>query len=365
MLKFAALFVLATTFTSQVLAHGAPPSGAAMMHRRQHNIIVGRSLQKRCGATLTKRRAARMQKRAIGGLTEFKRDTNDSLCLLTPEVTQGPYHILGELVRQNITQGQTGVPFEIDVDFIDIDTCEAVPNVWVDGWSCNATGVYSGYEAASEAANTGGTGSGGAPSGSGAPSGAQPSSTATGAYAGADSPDSAIGATAPGDSDNFLRGVWQADESGQLTMYSIVPGWYSGRATHFHIKVYTEGNGSIADNGTFIAGSAMHTGQFFFADDFMEKVGNVTPYNTNTIERLANADDMWYAYQNAEGYTADMDMALVDENDITAGVIGSITVGLNLTYTSPEITDYWWPGNSAYSASLAASETAAASASAA
>lgn len=102
-------------------------------------------------------------------------------------------------------------------------------------------------------------------------------STASGAYAGADDPSSAIAGTAPGDDDvsvmcisvptdtqgsyfssqNYLRGVWQADESGHLTMYSIVPGWYSGRSTHFHIKVYTQDNGSIADNGTFIAGSAV------------------------------------------------------------------------------------------------------------
>ena len=77
-----------------------------MLHRRQHNVLVGRALQKRCGAVLAKRRAERMRKRAYSGLTEFKRDADDSLCILTPEVTQGPYHILGELYRQNITQGQ-------------------------------------------------------------------------------------------------------------------------------------------------------------------------------------------------------------------------------------------------------------------
>lgn len=102
-------------------------------------------------------------------------------------------------------------------------------------------------------------------------------------------------------------------------MHSIVPGWYSGRSAHFHIKAYTEGNGSIADNGTFIAGSSVQyvvvcssgcpstnsrvivdsTGQFFFADSFMETVGNLTPYNANTVERLANADDMWFAFENA------------------------------------------------------------------
>lgn len=116
-----------------------------MLHHREHNAVVGRSLQKRCGEALAKRKAARMYKRAYNGLTDFnRRDTNDSVCLLTPEVTQGPYHILGEVYRQNITQGQggyphclsltlfkcsiliAGIPFEVDVDFIDITTCEPV-----------------------------------------------------------------------------------------------------------------------------------------------------------------------------------------------------------------------------------------------
>ncbi|OCB86632.1 aromatic compound dioxygenase [Sanghuangporus baumii] len=364
MFKLTAALVFAVACASQVIAHGAPPSGAAILQRREHNVLVGRALQRRCGATLAKRKAERMRKRAYNGLSQFKRDANDSLCILTPEVTQGPYHILGELVRQNITQSQQGVPMELDVDFIDIDTCEPVSNVWVDGWSCNATGVYSGYEAASAAANSGGTGAGGASSSaSGFPSGTAggQTSTASGAYSGADSSDSSIAIDAPGDSDNFLRGVWQADESGHLTMYSIVPGWYSGRSAHFHIKVYTEGNGSIADNATFIAGSAVHTGQFFFADSFMEQVGNLTPYNTNTVERLTNDDDAWFAYENAEGYTAEMDIAVTDEGDIMAGVIGSITVGLNLTYSSVELANYWWAGDSELSSLAAASETASAS----
>ncbi|KAL5499200.1 hypothetical protein ACEPAH_1718 [Sanghuangporus vaninii] len=349
MFKLTTVLVVVAVCASQVTAHGAPPSGAAILQRREHNVLVGRALQKRCGASLAKRKAERMKKRAYNGLSQFKRDANDSLCILTPEVTQGPYHILGEIVRQNITQSQQGVLMELDVDFIDIGTCEPVPNVWVDGWSCNATGIYSGYEAASAAANNASVLQ------------SLPPSTATGVYAGADTPDSVIAQNLvpPADNDNFLRGVWQADENGHWTVYSIVPGWYSGRSAHFHIKVYTEGNGSIADNGTFIAGSAVHTGQFFFAESFMEKVGNVTPYNTNAVERLTNTDDQWFGYENAEGYTAELDIAMVDESDFTAGIVGSITVGLDLGYTSIEIADYWWAGNSAFSESLAgALETA-------
>lgn len=88
-------------------AHGAPPTGIEMLRRREYNALVGRSLQKRCGDVIQKHKAKRMAKRSLSGYETFaKRDSNDSVCILTPEVTQGPYHILGELVRQNITQDQ-------------------------------------------------------------------------------------------------------------------------------------------------------------------------------------------------------------------------------------------------------------------
>lgn len=129
-----------------------------------------------------------------------------------------------------------------------------------------------------------GVSSGAIPSGSGAPSGSgtpgngtgSPTqggdlSTATGAYAGADSAGSTLG-NAPTDEESFLRGVWQADDNGHITIYSIVPGWYSGRSTHFHVKVYTADNGSIADNGSFIAGSALQ----FVASSFHLIVNGLT-----------------------------------------------------------------------------------------
>lgn len=72
-------------------------------------------------------------------------------------------------------------------------------------------------------------------------------------------------------------------EDGHLTMYSVVPGWYSGRATHFHIKAYPDGY--IATNGTFVANSsAVHTGQFFFDEDTLEQVAVVDSYASNSID---------------------------------------------------------------------------------
>jgi len=53
-------------------------------------------------------------------------------CILFPEVTIGPYYVLGELVRQNVTEGQ---PVHLEMQFIDINTCEPVPSLLIDIWA--------------------------------------------------------------------------------------------------------------------------------------------------------------------------------------------------------------------------------------
>ncbi|KAJ7102856.1 hypothetical protein C8R44DRAFT_887582 [Mycena epipterygia] len=133
----------------------------------------------------------------------------------------------------------------------------------------------------------------------------------------------------------FLRGVFQSDTDGHLTMYSIVAG--CGRAQHFHIKAYPQGY--TASNGTFVANSsAVHTGQFF-DDDTLNAVAVTVPYANNSIawaDRVTNEDDQWYPYQDALSYDADMNITWVG-SDITDGLLGSITVGLNMSFESVEL----------------------------
>ncbi|KAJ3561147.1 hypothetical protein NPX13_g9058 [Xylaria arbuscula] len=50
-----------------------------------------------------------------------------SSCVLTPEVTQGPYYVGGEYIRENIIEDQEGVDLVIDYQIIDVNTCEPVP----------------------------------------------------------------------------------------------------------------------------------------------------------------------------------------------------------------------------------------------
>lgn len=50
----------------------------------------------------------------------------------------------GEFVRFDVTEDQAGVPTYLDIELLDVNTCEPVANTYIDIWACNATGVYSG-----------------------------------------------------------------------------------------------------------------------------------------------------------------------------------------------------------------------------
>lgn len=67
--------------------------------------------------------------------------TGNLNCVLAPEVTQGPYFVTGEYVRNNVKECQEGVDLFLDMQFINVNTCEPVPNIFLDIWHANATGV--------------------------------------------------------------------------------------------------------------------------------------------------------------------------------------------------------------------------------
>jgi len=65
-------------------------------------------------------------------------------CILTPEITVGPYYVTGELIRKNVKEDMysDGVDLYLEVQYLDINTGEPVEGVYVDIWNANATGVY-------------------------------------------------------------------------------------------------------------------------------------------------------------------------------------------------------------------------------
>jgi hypothetical protein len=91
--------------------------------------------------------------------------------------------------------------------------------------------------------------------------------------------------------ETWLRGAWPTDENGvaqftsmlapsrslsaSLTIIfeAIFPGYYQGRATHIHAKVFPEWK--VLENNTFMSSRVVHVGQFFFDDEINMVVDKV------------------------------------------------------------------------------------------
>ncbi|EFX04512.1 intradiol ring-cleavage dioxygenase [Grosmannia clavigera kw1407] len=199
-------------------------------------------------------------------------------------------YVAGEYVRENIIEDREGVDIALDYQVIDVDTCEPVPNVYVEIWHCNATGVYS-----SIVANGNGD----------------------------SSDDSNINKT-------WLRGIHLSDDNGVAEFESIFPGHYTSRATHIHVMVHT--NATLLANSTLgTASYASHVGQTFFDQSLITEVELQAPYNTNTQDLTANADD---SILSEEADTEDVDPLMeytLLGDSISNGLFAWIAFGINST----------------------------------
>jgi protocatechuate 3,4-dioxygenase beta subunit len=128
-------------------------------------------------------------------------------CTRIPEETGGPYPADGSngvnaltlsgIVRSDIRASfggasgvAAGVPLTVTLNLVDIaDSCSPATGCAVYLWHCDRAGNYSLYSSA------------------------------------------VIG-------ENYLRGVQEADDLGQVTFQTIFPGCYSGRWPHIHFEVY-------------------------------------------------------------------------------------------------------------------------------
>ena len=135
--------------------------------------------------------------------------TSSGTCTVTDTDTEGPYptHSPSSFVRQDIRDGQAGVTQTINITVKNVNnSCAVLSGAIVDIWHCSALGYYSEY-----ASNPGG-----------------------GSYSSVDTT-----------SLHFLRGRQTSDSNGLVSFTSIFPGWYSGRAPHIHVHIYSSNGNSL------------------------------------------------------------------------------------------------------------------------
>ncbi|QRW15601.1 intradiol ring-cleavage dioxygenase [Rhizoctonia solani] len=270
----------------------------------------------------------------------------NSTCVTTPEVTEGPYYVNNELLRQDIREDQAGVELILDIGVMDVTTCTPLEQALVEIWHCNSTGHYSGFTAA----NTGGGGGNGT-----APSGNMtvPSGNAT-APTGTESIPAAPTGGAGGcvvlanlyvsylniSPESFLRGGYATNSEGMVEFLTTYPGFYTGRTVHIHTMIHT--NYSVATNGSIIshAGNVRHIGQLFFDDDLNDKILSQGVYANTSETRTYNDEDSILDSENADGYNAYASTELLGETE-TDGILAYITIGVDPTSeTSITSTNY-------------------------
>ncbi|KAI1871758.1 hypothetical protein JX265_005744 [Neoarthrinium moseri] len=157
-----------------------------------------------------------------------------STCALVPETIIGPFWVTGEAIRKDITEGQAGIKMQLDVQFVNMHTCQPVPKLAVEAWQANSTGVYSGFPNGQDGINT-----------------------------------------------TWLRGVQFSDDFGVATFDTIFPGHYDGRTNHIHLLAQTDYR--VEANNTYTGGRALHIGQLYFEDALVKAVERSHPYNLSDI----------------------------------------------------------------------------------
>src|SRR5690349_4003295 len=61
-------------------------------------------------------------------------ETGAVQCVLTPELTEGPYYIAGEKVRRDIRDGHPGTPLTLRLTVLNASTCKPIKGAAVDVW---------------------------------------------------------------------------------------------------------------------------------------------------------------------------------------------------------------------------------------
>lgn len=175
-----------------------------------------------------------------------------SSCVLTPQAVEGPFYFDPKLLRRDITEKQPGTPLGLKLVALDSASCQPLTGARIDVWHARADGLYSGYPGQGDTGRIdtrGGT---------------------------------------------FMRGSQVTDTQGAAAFLTVYPGWYEGRTTHIHFKV-------------FLDDKSVLVGQIYFPDALSQYIyDNVGAYRRKFRRDVFNVNDGLARMDKAHGGFCDI-----------------------------------------------------------
>ncbi|KAF2435539.1 aromatic compound dioxygenase [Tothia fuscella] len=196
----------------------------------------------------------------------------EKAAVLSPEVTEGPYYVSGEYIRKDVREKEPGVKMYIDIQLVDMNTCEPAKNVAIDFWHCNATVSASNLQ------------------------------------------------------NKMLRGIQNTNETGVAQFISVFPGHYTGRTNHIHILSHV--NSTVNPNNTISGGKVAHISQLYFDQALISAVEQTAPYNTNKQFQMTNRWDFLMGQGSANAADPVMEYVMLGPK-VEDGIFAWINFGIN------------------------------------
>eukprot|EP00934_Nitzschia_sp_Nitz4_P005527 Nitzschia sp. Nitz4//scaffold73_size107353//50958//52361//NITZ4_004319-RA/size107353-processed-gene-0.25-mRNA-1//-1//CDS//3329557473//5517//frame0 len=125
---------------------------------------------------------------------------------------------------------------------------------------------------------------------------------------------------------NWLRAYQTTGQNGKVTFNTILPGWYTGRAIHYHVRLRYTGSNSWAA-----------TSQFLVDDSTLNLYETVSPYSSNNQQQTSLSRDNIYT-----GLSSSVRELLVLqlEGSVETGYTAEMELGLGSTGSSALCSEY-------------------------
>lgn len=217
--------------------------------------------------------------------TSYSFETSN-LCALNAEAIRGPFYIPKTLLRRNISEGHPGAALRLRFKVVRVDGCRPIDGAVVEIWHCDAEGAYSSYPSY--------------------PPDEFPMVDPDGYYE-------------PENDERFCRGVQFTDSEGFVEFETIVPGWYTPRTPHVHVRVSMPGSAEVGLEDERL----VLTNQVYFPDEMTARLfESEAPYSRRGSSPHTNSNDsVIHRSGGADGGFLHM----TPEGD---GFLGTLTLGV-------------------------------------